>query len=195
MNDLIRNIFLLTIPLIFAFSCQQNDTPKPRAYFRIALPEKAYQSFDSAYPYRFEHPEYSSFTPDTRDVAERYWADIVFPGFRGRVHLSYKEVEDADQLRGFFNDAHTFVHRHIPKATAIHDEIITHDENQVYGMLFHIRGREAASPLQFYVTDSLNHFLRGALYFNVTPNNDSLAPVIDFLEEDIRHLFATLEWE
>ncbi len=190
-----RIIFLLTIPLFFVVSCQQNNTPRPRAYFRIALPEKAYQTFDSAYPYRFEHPAYSSFAPDTRETAEPYWADIVFPAFLGRVHLSYKEVEDREQLRGYFDDARTFVHRHIPKATAIHEEIITHGENQVYGVLFHIRGKEAASPLQFYATDSVSHFLRGALYFDVTPNNDSLAPVIGFFEEDIRHLFATLQWE
>ncbi len=63
------------------------------------------------------------------------------------------------------------------------------------GKIYHIRGREAASPLQFFATDSLSHFLRGALYFDARPNNDSLAPVIRFIEKDIRNLLGTLEWE
>jgi gliding motility-associated lipoprotein GldD len=73
--------------------------------------------------------------------------------------------------------------------------MIRDDERRIYGVLYEIKGAEAASTLQFYVTDSLSHFLRGALYFNVSPNNDSLAPVIDFIEEDIRHMIGTLNWE
>lgn len=187
--------FLLLFALLYlSVACERSGAPVPIAYFRIALPEKEYQLLDQDYPYRFKYPVYTSFEPDTRETAEAYWADIVFGDFSGRLHLSYKAVDNEDQLYGYFEDARTFVHRHIPKATAIRDEPIVIPENRVYGMLFHIRGKEAASPLQFYATDSVSHFLRGALYFNVRPNNDSLAPVIDFIEEDIRHLFVTLNW-
>ena len=58
-----------------------------------------------------------------------------------------------------------------------------------------IEGVEAASPFQFYLTDSVDHFVRGALYFNVVPNNDSLAPVIDYLKDDMRHMIETFEWK
>lgn len=190
-----RTIFLFLCFLLLAVSCRNDETPKPRAYVRIALPEKAYQQFDSLHPYSFEYPRYALFTPDVRTTAEPYWGDIVFPDFQGRIHLSYKPVEDRRQLIGYMEDARTFVHRHIPKATAIRDEIILHEDNRVFGVLYQIRGKEAASPLQFFATDSTDHFLRGALYFHVAPNNDSLAPVIDFLEKDIRHLFATLKWQ
>ncbi len=190
-----QRVFLLIFLIAFSSACHQGDTPKPRGYLRIALPDKGYQAFDSVYPYRMEYPKYADFVPDTRESAEPYWADIVFPGFKGRIHLSYKTVNNAEELREYLEDARTFVHRHIPKATAIREEIIMHPENRVFGMLYQIRGKEVASPLQFYATDSVDHFLRGALYFNVRPNNDSLAPVIGFLEADIRHLFSTLEWE
>ena len=186
------------LPLCLAFvlgACHQVDTPKPRAYFRIALPEKHYQPFDSLYPYRMEYPSYASIRPDTRETAEPYWADIVFPSFSARVHLSYKPVSSQQELAEYMGDAYTFVHRHIPKATAIRESLVEKPESGVYGMVFNIRGREAASPIQFFVTDSLNHFLRGALYFNVRPNNDSLAPVIGFIEKDIYHLLGTLEWD
>ncbi len=186
---------ILTMIIILIVACKGHDTPKPRGFFRIALPERSYVMFDAAYPYRFEHPVYARVVPDNREHAEEYWANIVIDDFNAKIHLSYKPVRSEQELHGFFNDAYTFVHRHIPKATAIHEETVTFHDNRVHALLFRIRGREAASALQFYATDSLSHFLRGALYFDVTPNNDSLAPVIDFLETDIKHLLSTLEWQ
>ena len=67
-------------------------------------------------------------------------------------------------------------------------------EKSVYGVLYEIKGN-AASSVQFYATDSTKHFLRGALYFNTVPNKDSLAPAIQFVEEDIIHLIETLSWK
>lgn len=186
-------ILILIILLISA--CKTHETPKPRGFFRIDLPEKSYQRFDVSFPYSFEHPEYARVVPDNREHAEDYWADIVFDKFNARIHLSYKPVRSQNDLYGYFNDAYTFVHRHIPKATGIREETVSFYDNRVHALLFRIRGRDAASALQFYATDSLSHFLRGALYFELTPNNDSLAPVIDFLEADIRHLLYSLEWK
>ncbi len=186
-------IFFLS--LAFLIACSDSHSPKPRGFFRIDLPEKEYVKFDSIFPYAFERPVYSRFEPDTREFAEPYWADLTFPQFRGAIHLSYKEVNSRDDLREYFEDARSFANKHIPKATAIRDELIIDEESQMYGMFYHLRGSEVASPIQFYVTDSTDHFLRGALYFNVTPNNDSLAPVIQFLEEDIRHMLNTMSWK
>lgn len=179
---------------VFLFACGQHETPKPRGYFRIDLPEKGYTEFNSGFPYRFHYPLYAEFVPDNRIWAEPFWGDLVFDGLNARIHLSYKEVEDINNLYGYLEDAYTFVNKHIPKATAIHEESFVYENKKVFGMLFHIKGREAASPLQFYATDSTDHFLRGALYFATTPNNDSLAPVIRFIEEDVKHLLSTLEW-
>lgn len=187
--------YLPVIVLLFLFSCQGNFSPKPRGFFRIDLPEKEYVRLDSSFPYSFEYPVYGEFVPDVRPSAEPYWGDLVFPDYKGALHLSYKRVNHPADLAVFFEDARSFAQKHIPKATAITEEMIRDDERRVYGILYEIKGAEAASALQFYVTDSLNHFLRGALYFNVSPNNDSLAPVIDFLEEDIRHMIGTLNWE
>ncbi len=187
--------YLPVIVLLFLFSCQGNFSPKPRGFFRIDLPEKEYVRLDSSFPYSFEYPVYGEFVPDVRPSAEPYWGDLVFPGFKGALHLSYKQVNHPADLAVFFEDARSFAQKHIPKATAITEEMIRDDERRVYGILYQIKGAEAASTLQFYVTDSLSHFLRGALYFNVSPNNDSLAPVIEFLEEDIRRMIGTLNWE
>ena len=53
---------------------------------------------------------------------------------------------------------------------------------------------EVPSPFQFHITDSVTHFLRGALYFNMSTKNDSLGPAIAFIKSDLVHLLNTLEW-
>lgn len=181
--------------LIISFSCGQEYSPKPRGFFRIDLPEKQYQSLDTVLPYTFEYPVYARFMSDNRKEAEPYWGNLIFPEFKGVVYLSYKPVDSSEDLDVYFEDARTFVNKHIPKASSLNDHVVNIPEREVYGFYHEIKGREVASSVQFYVTDSLDHFLRGALYFNVAPDNDSLAPVIDFISEDILYLLTTLEWK
>ena len=98
-------------------------------------------------------------------------------------------------LIDYMEDSRRFVLKHIPKASAIKDSLIYDMDRDMYGLLYEIRGVGAASPFQFFVTDSTTHFVRGALYFTVRPNNDSLGPVIDYLEQDIEHLLQTFRWK
>lgn len=188
-------LIIAIVVLLAIISCDNHHTPLPRAYFRIDLPEREYRDFDTTFPYRFTYPAYGQLIPDARPNAEPYWADLWFPDFRAALHLSYKAIDYPDQLNDYIEDNRTFVNRHIPKATGFQERVYTHDENRVFGILFQIHGKEAATPLQFFLTDSTDHFLRGSLYFNVTPNNDSLAPVIQYLTEDIMLLIESLEWQ
>jgi gliding motility-associated lipoprotein GldD len=185
--------FFIGFLVFIAWGCHQDYAPKPRGYFRIDLPEKNYRVFDSIYPYSFEYPVYATILADTRASSEPYWINIDFPQFNGQVHISYKPVNG--NLGEYLEDARTFVVKHIPKAEAINDSLILRPEDRVFGLLYYIEGNQAASPCQFFVTDSSAHFLRGALYFNIAPNNDSLAPVIRFIEADIRHMLATFRWK
>ena len=186
------SIYFLIIILSLA-SCSEGYSPKPRGYFRIDLPEKQYARFDSAYPYSFEYPVYAKVVADNRATSEPYWINIDFPRFQGRIYISYKPVKN--NLSEYLEDARTFVVKHIPKAEAIDDTLIYRPDDRIFGLVYYIQGSQAASPCQFFVTDSSAHFLRGALYFNVEPNNDSLAPVLAFIEEDIRHLVKTFRWK
>ncbi|MDP4963484.1 MAG: gliding motility lipoprotein GldD, partial [Salibacteraceae bacterium] len=79
------------------------------------------------------------------------------------------------------------------KATKIDEVLIENDAERVYGIVYDFKG-ETASDLQFFLTDSTNHFLRGSLYFNVYPNKDSLAPVIDYVKTDINHMLESFKW-
>jgi gliding motility-associated lipoprotein GldD len=186
--------FVITLILIALFSaCENSYTPKPRGYFRIDLPKKSYQKLDSIFPYSFEYPVYSNITNDPYAPNKKDWINLNFPDYNAVLHISYKKVDN--NLADYLNDAHMLVSKHIDKAEAIYDSLIMHPEKNVFGLVYKIEGLGTATPYQFYVTDSTNHYLRGALYFNAHPNNDSLAPVIAFLEKDINHLISTMEWK
>jgi gliding motility-associated lipoprotein GldD len=184
---------LLTLLFVFVFvSCNNDFQPKPRGFFRIELPEKSYQVFGlKEYPYQFEISKYAKPMLPGRN-AEKYWINIYYPKFNAQLHLSYKRIDN--NLDTLLNDVHSMVNKHIPKATAINEQMYVNESNSVFGMAYEIKGSQAASAYQFYMTDSTQHFLRGALYFNFSPNNDSLKPVIEYLEGDIQHLIETLSW-
>ncbi len=193
MKKSIITISGVVLILVFLAACTEHYTPKPRGYFRIDLPEKHYQLFDTTYPYSFEYPDYARIVPDDRPESEPYWLNIEFPQFKGTVYISYKDV--SGNLVEYLEDSRTFVIKHIPKADAIEDSLVYRPQDRVFGLLYDIEGSSAASPCQFFVTDSTKHFLRGALYFNTEPNNDSLAPVIGFVREDIIHMLETFHWK
>jgi len=187
-----RYILFSLVIIVFFQACDEQYTPKPRGYFRIDMPQHEYVSLDSTFPYSFEYPEYATIGPDPFAPDEPYWLNIDFPAFKGRVHLSYKKIDN--NLSEYLEDSRQFVMKHIPKASAIDDSLIYNRERKVYGLIYFIDGMGAASPCQFFVTDSTTHFVRGALYFDVVPNNDSLAPVIAFINKDIDHMLNTFEW-
>jgi gliding motility-associated lipoprotein GldD len=193
-----RKILLLTIlpVLLFFFnSCDQdNYMPKPRGYFRIELPQHEYRLFDTTFPFQFEYPVYATIAFDEYTKNEPFWLNLDYSQFRGKIHLSYKDLKSA-RLNDLVEDSRDMVYKHAPKAIGIKESMINNPLYKVYGTVYTIEGKDVASPFQFYVTDSTNHFLRGALYFYARPNNDSLQPVINFIINDIDRLIGTLEWK
>jgi gliding motility-associated lipoprotein GldD len=181
---------MLVMFLIFA--CHPTHTPKPRGFLRIDFPAKEYVLYDSVCPYTFEYPSYGKIVADTDYNTEPCWINIDFPDFDGKIHISYKEVNQ--NLNDFIEDSRSLTYKHTIKADAIKETVYTNPELDVYGILYDIKGN-AASSIQFYLTDSNAHFLRGALYFNVPPDRDSLAPVISFFREDIIHLVESFAWK
>lgn len=140
----------------------------------------------------FEYPTYSTIVPDTGRIAEPFWINIHFPAHNGVIHCSYKKIEgNLDQM---LEDAYTLAYKHKIKSDGIAEKEYSNTEKKVYGLVYDIKGN-AASPMQFYLTDSVKHFLRGSLYFKVTPNKDSIAPVVAFISQDITRLIETFEWK
>lgn len=187
--------FLVVVCMMFA--CNSDYTIRQKGYFRIAFPEHQYQVFERpGYPYTFEYPTYANVVQDTtffEDEPENpYWLNIDFPDFNARMYLSYKDVRKTDFSK-LVDDAFKLTYKHSTKATAIRDSLMK-TPNDITGVFFRVGGN-AATAKQFFVTDSSKHFLRGALYFDATPNADSLGVVNDFLEVDMKHLINSLKWK
>ena len=194
-----RSVILLIL-LIGAslLACRETFTPKPEGYPRIKFPSKTYQPYDNSYcPFVFEIPTYSKIIRDSlffnESVESPCWLNLQFDQLNGTVHLSYKNLSNRNDLVQLLEDNHKLTFKHAVRADFI-DEKIIQTPNEVSGMWFDVGG-DAASSVQFFLTDSVQHFIRGALYFNAPSNSDSLAPAIEFLKEDISHLIETFEWK
>jgi gliding motility-associated lipoprotein GldD len=192
------SLILLLLISAIALGCNSEYTPRPRGYFKIEFPPKKYQVFDRPdFPYSFEYPVYGEIIKDSlffeAQAENPYWINIDFPRFEGRIHISYKEI-GRNKFDSLVNDAFTMSYKqHTYKASAIEPKEFT-TPNGVGGVYFTLKGN-AATANQFFATDSVKHFLRGALYFSATPNADSLQPVNNFLREDMQHLINTLRWK
>ena len=187
------------VPFILLLSsCSETFTPKPRSYFRLVLPEKAYNEYQSAdCPFRFEYPAYAAIERDTTFFNEptenSCWMNIDFKELGGKLHISYKEINAQNSLSKLLEDSHKLTFKHTRKAQYI-DENILNNNHGATGVLYEIGGN-AASNAQFFLTDSVKHYIRGSLYFSSTPNEDSLAPVIKFVKEDMMKMITSFRWE
>ena len=178
--------------LLGLLACNESYTPKPRGYFRIEFPEKEYIKTETSGPFTFEIPKYSTLKADSSSGADEYWYNLEFPQLKGKLHLTYKNLNH--DLAKYIEDSRTLAYKHTIMAEAISEQVFISPEKDIFGILYEIKGN-AASPYQFFATDSLKHFLRGSLYFDVYPNKDSLLPVFEFIKPDITHLIETIEWK
>lgn len=189
--------FLLIFLIIIG--CKENYTPKPRGFYRIDFPEKNYQSLSQGFPYNFEIPTYSIVEKDDRNPEESDWINISVPENKAQIHISYYNLKNSSKssrarLIEFMEETRRLAYKHSIKADAIDEQIFINNTGKVFGTIYKIHGN-AASPVQFFLTDSTEHFLRGALYIREVPDIDSLRPVINFLEPDVIHLIETTNWE
>ncbi|HVZ26713.1 MAG TPA: hypothetical protein VG842_11685 [Sediminibacterium sp.] len=193
---LVRLFFFIPALGFGLAACNSSFTPKPEGYFKISFPEKKYQLFDQpGYPYSFEYPVYAKVVRDTTffgDPTENpWWINVDFPQFHGRIYVSYKEI-GKNKFDTLVKNCFELTDKHASKAYSIDDSLIN-TPNHVHGVFFTVGG-DVATANQFFLTDTTRHFLRGALYFDATPNEDSLGIVNRFLLQDMKHLIHTFRW-
>ena len=189
---------VLGLMILLAAACNSPYPFKKRGYFKIDFPEKQYKWFDEpGYPYAFEYPVYGEILRDSLFFEERteneWWLNVDFPGYNGRIHLSYKDVRQHD-FDSLVRDAFEMSFKqHTYKASDIRDSLMKTPEG-IEGIYFSLQGNTATAN-QFFLTDSTRHFLRGALYFAATPNSDSLSVVNDFFKKDMLRLINSVKWK
>lgn len=213
------NAFLSPVSALFLLvfaACNSTYTTKKKGYFHIPLPKHAYQSFDKPdFPYAFEYPVYGRLMKDSTyfedNPENEYWINVDFPDYQARLFLSYKQVggkalfknkqpdgtyRDSVGINRFdrmVNDAFNLTNKNDIVASSIEDSLMQTPLG-LHGIFFNVGGN-AATAHQFFLTDTVRHFLRGALYFEATPNADSIRPVQDFLRQDVFHLINTFRWK
>ena len=192
--------FVVVLTLVFLTNCSKEKTysPKPKGFNRIDLPEAKYKPLPANYPYFFELSEYAIIRKDSSRIAEPFWIHIIYPQFnRAEVQITYKDLaankNPQKMLSELINDSHTLASKHFQKADGA-EESITRNAAGQFAWLLEIGG-DVPSQLQFYTTDSTKNFLRGAIYFRTASENDSLAPVIDFIKKDVVHLLNTAKFK
>jgi gliding motility-associated lipoprotein GldD len=212
-------LFILALGLLSVVlsACNSPFLPRPKGYFAIDLPERQYKLFDEpGYPYCFEYPAYARIVRDTSFFGEApenpWWINIDFATLQGKIYVSYNRIGGkatykvkgpdgigyidsiaVNTLPNLIDGSYKLTYRHSSRASSIEDSLIA-TSHGVQGVYFRVGGN-AATANQFFLTDSTRHFLRGALYFDTTPNEDSLRPVNAFLKEDMLHLISTFRWK
>ena len=186
-------LFLLGALLLVATfsSCRKGSVPKPYGYFRIAIPDTAYEYADlQGYPYTFQLSK-NAYIEEYHYDGEQYWFNIQYPSINSTIHCSYKVVDN--NLRSLSRDAQEFLYGHSSVATSIPMQEYADYTRRVYGLYYELHGN-AATPIQFYMTDSVRHFFRASVYCNTIPNQDSLAPIHDYLRVDTRKIMESMIW-
>jgi gliding motility-associated lipoprotein GldD len=206
-------LFFISCSLFFA--CNSTYTSKKKGYYKVDFPERKYVTFhQEGYPYTFEYPVYAQVIKDSTyfdaSTENPYWINLDFPQFGGRIFLSYKIIggksvfkirqadgsyKDSSGINAFdnmVNDAFNLTNKNQAVTSVIKDSLMR-TVNGLTGIFFKVGGN-AATAKQFFLSDTTKNFIRGALYFDVTPNADSLRPVQDFLQTDIEHMINTFKW-
>lgn len=182
-------LFLALIFVLFSSteSCKEEVLPKPRAQLRLEYQNPEYSTIQSDCPFHFD---VSSATKAV--VNKKCWVNLEYSALKASVNMTYRPVEG--NLEELLREAEKLTFNHTVKADGISSRPYANVDHKVYGSIFEVTGN-AASPLQFHVTDSLNHFITGAVYFDVQPNYDSIRPAIQYIEKDIVKLVESLEWK
>ena len=175
-------------------------------YYRIDLPEHQYKPLDATEalpceqadlvvspPFTCEQSVYAKTSMEAhRDCL---WMTVAYPKLRASFRFTCFEVKNADSLRNLMIMEDKMVKFHYQKADDVQYSVIKDPEAHIWGQTYEIYGKEVATPFQFWLTDSVHQFVRATLYFDGTPNNDSLQPVIQYLKEDAMHLINTFAWK
>ena len=193
MNKALKVILVINT-IVVLMSCGNDTVPKPKAMLRLDYPTPLYESINTELPFLFEKNKLSNSIGKIRSLQGQnsLGLEVVYPSLKGTIFLTYKKVEG--NLNNYLLDAQNITQTHTIKADEIIEQPYVNPEDNVFGMFYEIGGN-AASQSQFYVTDSINHFLTGSLYFYVKPNYDSILPAADYLKKDIQHIMETIQWK
>jgi gliding motility-associated lipoprotein GldD len=181
--------FFCGMILLVLYACNDTPLPKPDGYFRIELPQQNYQRYiTDDCSFSFDYAQSAVI-----EKQKNCFLNISYPKLNAKFHISYVEINN--NLNELIDQEYEMREKHNAFASSVKELVFQNPNKNVNALVFDISGKKAATPLQFFISDSTKHFFRGSLYFYNSPNNDSLAPVIEFLKEDLNRLIESFEWK
>jgi len=182
-------VFLILIIVVTLSSCGNSESqPKPQAKLALQYPSPEYRMIDrEECGYSFEVNNYARILSKS-DCSMK----IEYLFMDATVYMDYAPVQD--NIRDLLIDGQKLSFSHNRMADVIDDKIYLNPDKSAYGMMYSIEGN-AASNVQFYVTDSINNFVTASLYFNRTPNYDSIYPAVDYIKLDMRKMMESMSWK
>lgn len=181
-------LYILTLIFFVFISCKEDILPKPTSYLRLDFQEAEYVGFESKCPFIFDINAAAAKKLEIKDNCD---ITIQYPEMKASVFLSYKKVNN--NLEDLLKDAQNITYKHVIKADEIIEIPFFNPKKRVYGMFYEVGGN-AATNSQFYVTDSVNHFITGSVYFYTKPNFDSIMPASSYIRDDMKKIMETIEW-
>ncbi len=180
--------YLYSLLIILALSsCKDDILPKPKGQLRLEYTAPSYILTNTDCPYKFEYS-----TAAIAETNHKCWMNIKYPKLNATINWTYRSIDD--NLKELFVEAEKLTFNHAIKADGISSVPYENLSKKLYGSIYQVTGN-AASPIQFHVTDSVKNFITGAVYFNIQPNYDSIVPAINYLHQDVIHLIESLEWK
>lgn len=189
-----RDIMLWATLLLWLGACSEPEQlPRRHGFHRIELPAETQQiRFESeACPFTFSYPAGGRIT---RDRSDSCWADINFPRYELKWHMTCRPVGGAKlSYAEMFEEHRRLIYKHAKKATDIRTgefdipagRVIVHE---VYG--------NVGAPAYYFVSDSnRQNVLTLTFYFQTALKNDSLAPVIDYMKAEVGRSLMSLQWQ
>ncbi|MDO5656221.1 MAG: gliding motility lipoprotein GldD [Flavobacteriaceae bacterium] len=181
---------LMIFLLLGQISCSEDAVPKPYGDVRLEYPAAEYAKFNTDCPFSFQYSSLAEKRP--KDSICAY--NLYYPNLKATIYLTYDNVEKKG-LVNLIRDAEKAVYEmHTTKAEYIEPKLIIRSKERVFGTLYELSG-ESAMNFQFHITDSVQHFLRGSVYFRSHPKPDSLAPAIEYMRLDIEKLMESARWK
>ncbi len=197
---------LIVLLLLVVTACQEEriPIPKPRIYPKVDYPVREYVVFDQDYcAFTFQYPSYMVFEQDVtfvnQDAKHLCWFNLKIPDLNGVVHFTYTDItgktdeEASEKLMDVVLDSYDMTEKHNIKATGRSNYPFEDPTNKIYGVKYSVEG-DVASPYHFVLTDSTQHAVWAALYFNSRPNADSMRPIVNYVKEDLDRIIQSFSW-
>ncbi|MBR4119597.1 MAG: hypothetical protein IKK64_05905 [Bacteroidales bacterium] len=180
-------VIVITSLMFVIFGCDKKTAPKPIAYQHIENITTAYAPHNvNTFPLQFDISD-GAIAEDNKQ--NKGWINIKYPKYNATIYCSYIESNDIEKE---IAKSRELVYVHSKHSSGITTLNYNDTTKRICAELYILNGN-VATPLQFIATNNSSYIFRGALYFNTQVNTDSIAPIVEYLQNDIAQIIESIK--